>query len=62
MNNEVIETEPVYRWNITKRNNGEYFLTGYTLVNDQWSQDGATLRWAYIDAALEHIRKQESGK
>ena len=51
---------PNYKWSILRHIDGVYAVTGYILVNGAWEQHGQTLRWAYIDGVLEHIRKVES--
>ncbi len=49
-----------YKWVIIKKD-GKYTLTGHALVNGKWDgPDGQPLVWSYLDAPLEHIRKQET--
>ncbi len=48
-----------YKWNILRHVDGVYVLTGYEFIRGEWSQDGASVRWTYLEAVLEHIRKQE---
>ena len=37
-----------------------YILSGYIKIGGEWTKDGASVRWSYIEAPLEHIMKQES--
>ena len=52
----------VYQWVIEKYSDGMYSVTGYTCDGTSRDKDGATAIWSYVEAPLEHIRKQETEK
>jgi hypothetical protein len=54
------DTTKIRKWTILRHVDGVFAVQEHNFVDGKWNQVGITLRWTYIDAVLEHIKRIEA--